>query len=145
MLVLPVCAFLLLSGCSRDADPLASPTPSAQAPPNPAEQVPADPPEQVPADPSATEDIPGTVACGALTAAVRDATLMTPGVVDAIVSASGTADAPIAESAQRMATAYASAVAERGTDSEPDAVAAVSAAAAEMSTVCSESGLEAVG
>ncbi len=59
--------------------------------------------------------------------------------------ASTTADAPIADSAQRLAAAYAGAVSARGTESEPDAVAAVSAAGVEMSTVCEQSGLEPVG
>ena len=131
--LLPLCAVALLSSCSRDADPTVSPPSSA----------PASAP--VPADPSATEDVPGTLACRALVAGVRDGTLMSPGVVDGIVQAGTTADAPIAESAQRLASAYAGAVSARGTESEPDAVAAVSAAGVEMATVCEESGLEAVG
>ena len=70
---------------------------------------------------------------------------MTPAVVDGIARAASTADAPIADAAQRLAAAYAGAVAARGTENEPDAVAAVSAAGGEMSTVCKESGLETVG
>ena len=97
------------------------------------------------ADPSATEDIPGTLACGTLAAAINDATVMNPGVVDAIVAASGTADAPIADAADRLRTAYTAAAAVTGTDDEPDAVAKVSAAAAEMSEICGESGLDTVG
>jgi hypothetical protein len=121
----------MLSGCSGDAEPAAGPStvPSAI----------------VPDDPSATEDVPGTLACRTLIVAVREGTLMAPGVVDGIVQASSTADAPIAESAQRLAAAYAGAVSAAGTESEPDAVAAVSAAGVEMSTVCDESGLETVG
>ena len=130
-LLLPYCAVLALSGCSRDADPAVSPTPAVSAP--------------VPADPSATDDVPGTLACRALIAAVREGTLMGPGVVDEITRAGSTADAPIAEAAQRLAAAYAGAVAARGTESEPDAVAAVSAAGADMTTVCDDSGLETVG
>jgi hypothetical protein len=99
----------------------------------------------IPADPSATEDVPGEVACRALAAAVRDATLMNPGVVDAIAAASVTADAPIADAGRRLADAFRAATAARGTDSEPDAVAAVSAAGADMGRVCQESGLDAVG
>jgi hypothetical protein len=97
------------------------------------------------ADPSATEDVPGTVACGALAAAINDGTLMNPGVVDAVVAASGTADAPIADASGRLAAAYATAKASAGSEAEPDAVAAVSAVAAEMSEVCGESGLDTVG
>jgi hypothetical protein len=107
--------------------------------------APASSPAPVPADPSATDDVPGTLACRALIDAVRDGTLMTPGVVDGIAQASSTADAPIANSAERLAAAYGKAVSAQGTDGEPDAVAAVSAAGAEMSTVCNESGLETVG
>ncbi len=122
-----------MSGCSSDGDPDlgigSSPSPAAP----------------VPADPSATEDVPGTLACRSLIAAVREGTLMSPGVVEEITRAGSTADAPIADSAQRLAAAYTTAVSARGTENEPDAVAAVSAAGAEMSTVCGESGLETVG
>jgi hypothetical protein len=129
LLALSACTFVLVGGCSRDAPQ--RPAVTASAP--------------IPADPSATEDVPGEVACRALAAAVRDATLMNPGVADAIVSAAGTADAPIADSGRRLAAAYAAAAAARGTDGEPDAVAAVSAAGAEMARVCDESGLDTVG
>jgi hypothetical protein len=129
VVVVPLCAVALLSGCSPDTDTA----------------MPSSSPAPVPADPSATDDVPGTLACKALIDAVRDGTLMTPGVVDGITQASSTADAPIADSAQRLAAAYAKAVSARGTDGEPDAVAAVSAAGVEMSTVCNESGLETVG
>jgi hypothetical protein len=77
--------------------------------------------------------------------AVDDATLMQPGVVDVIARASATADAPVGDAAQRLASAYAAAAAARGTDTEPDAVAAVSAAGADMSQVCADSGLDTVG
>ncbi len=127
----PLCAVVLLSSCSGDAEPTAPP-PSAVAAP-------------VPADPSATEDVPGTLACRTLISAVREGTLMSPGVVDEVTRAGTTADAPIADSAQRLAAAYAKAVSARGTENEPDAVAAVSAAGSEMSTVCGESGLETAG
>ena len=91
------------------------------------------------------DDPPGSLTCGALLAAVTAATLMTPGVVDVIARASSTADAPVAESAQRPAAAYAGAVAAHGTGNEPDAVAAVSAAGDEMSRVCDDSALDTVG
>lgn len=120
----------LVGGCSEGGEPV-GPGVSAPAPAT--------------ADPSATEDVPGERACTALREAVRDATIMTPGVVDTVVTAAGAADAPIADAAQRLGAAYAEAVAARGTDGEPDAVAGVSAAAAEMSRLCEESGLETVG
>lgn len=96
-------------------------------------------------DPSATDDEPGTVVCGALASAINDGTLMNPGIVDAIVAASGTADAPIADAAKRLAASYATATAAVGTEDEPDAVAEVSASAADMSDICGESGLDTVG
>lgn len=96
-------------------------------------------------DPSATDDEPGTVVCGALASAINDGTLMNPGIVDAIVAASGTADAPIADAARRLAASYATATAAVGTEDEPDAVAEVSATAADMSDICGESGLDTVG
>jgi hypothetical protein len=91
------------------------------------------------------DDPPGAITCHLLALAVTDATLMEPGVVAAIVAASTTADAPVADSATRLSTAYASAVAAKNTDNEPDAIAAVSAAGADMSGVCDDSGLESVG
>jgi hypothetical protein len=117
---------MLLGGCS-DGVPQASAPPTATA------------------NSPAGEDTPGLNACGALEAAVADATLMTPGVVDAIVRASAAADAPVADAAQRLATAYAAATAAGGTDGEPDAVAAVSVAGADMTSVCADSGLDTVG
>lgn len=88
---------------------------------------------------------PGTLTCAELGEAIKRASLMQPGVVDGIVRTSGTADAPVADAAQRLATAYATAVAAKGGDREPDAVAAVSAAAADMEGVCDESGLATAG
>jgi hypothetical protein len=70
---------------------------------------------------------------------------MDAGVINAIVRASRTADAPIADAAERLAAAYASAVAARGLESEPDAIAAVSVAGADMTQVCDDSGLDTVG
>ena len=70
---------------------------------------------------------------------------MTPGVVDEIVSASATADAPLADAAGRLAAAYRAAVAAKDKDDEPDKIAAVGAAASDMSGVCAQSGLRTVG
>jgi len=104
-------------------------------------------PEAATASPSdgADDQPPGTLTCGDLKTAVTAATLMHPGVVASIVRSSSTADAPVADAAQRLATAYATAVAAHGTSDEPDAVAAVSMAAADMTKICDESGLNAVG
>ena len=126
--------FVLLGGCSASPPPPGSTAVSA-----PVTSAPA------PSPSSSLEDEPGTIACGLLASAINDATVMNPGVVDAIVAASGTADAPIADAAERLATAYATAATSVGTDDEPDAVAAVSAAAADMSSICGESGLDTVG
>lgn len=91
------------------------------------------------------DEPPGAIACGKAAQAVRDATLMTPGVISDITLATGTADAPVADAAQRLSAAYAKAVTAHDTEAEPDAVAAVSAAAAELVTICNDSGLETVG
>ncbi|GLY97439.1 hypothetical protein Acsp02_46930 [Actinoplanes sp. NBRC 103695] len=137
-----VTVLVLLAGCSSgDSTTGTGGTPLSPAPGG-APSVPLAGPS---ADPSATEDEPGTVACGELAAAINDGTLMNPGVVDAIVAASGTADAPIADASARLAAAYVTAKASAGSEGEPDAVAAVSAVAAEMSEVCGESGLDTVG
>ena len=117
----------LTGGCSQ-ATPVPAPKPTA---PTPA-AAPADEP-------------PGTLACGKAVDAVRDATLMNPGVVTAITAASGTADAPVADAAQTLGKAYTKAISAHGTEAEPDAVAAVSAAAAELVKICGESGLETAG
>ncbi|RZU52313.1 hypothetical protein EV385_4164 [Krasilnikovia cinnamomea] len=117
---------LLLTGCGGGSPPPASsPAPTSAS--------------------AAVDDPPGTITCARLTQAITDATLMQPGVVDSIVAASTTADAPVADAARRLGEAYAAAVAAHGTADEPDAVAAVSAAAAEMSQVCVDSGLETAG
>jgi hypothetical protein len=102
------------------------------------------PPPAVPTA-EASGALPGTRTCAALTAAITQATLMEPGVVAHIVAAAATADAPVADAAQRLAAAYAKAASSTNTVQEPDAVAAVSAAAADMSGVCTESGLESAG
>ncbi|WP_155123443.1 MULTISPECIES: hypothetical protein [unclassified Actinoplanes] len=94
------------------------------------------------ASPSVADDPPGRLTCQNLAAAVRSASLMDPGVVDRIVAASGSADAPVADAATALGEAYRNARASHGTPNEPDAIAAVSAAAADMSQVCADSGLD---
>jgi hypothetical protein len=120
-----------MGGCAGDTLPAAAPTVAV-----------------VPASPSASaeaDDPPGTITCQKLVAAVTAGTLMEAGVVDDVVAASSTADAPVADAADRLAAAYAAAVTATGSDSEPDAIASVSAAGADMSSVCDDSGLETVG
>jgi hypothetical protein len=118
-----------LAGCAHQEGPAAAPTVVAAASPSASDEV---------------DDPPGTVACHRLVAAVKDATLMEPGVVDAIVAAATAAGTRVADSAHRLAAAYAAAVAATD-DGEPDAIAGVSAAGADMSVVCADSGLETVG
>jgi hypothetical protein len=134
----PFCAALLglavlIAGaaCSRSASPAAQPSPEPSA--------------SLAGSPRVADDPPGSLACAALRKAVSRATLMDAGVVDAIVRASRTADAPVADAAERLAAAYASAVAAHGQESEPDAIAAVSVAGADMTSVCADSGLDTVG
>jgi hypothetical protein len=90
-------------------------------------------------------DLSGTIACGKAARALNDGTLMHPGVITDITRASGTADAPVADAANHLSEAYTEAVGAHGTDAEPDAVAAVSRAAAELIKICRDSGLETVG
>jgi hypothetical protein len=113
----------------------------------PASAPPASPsPSRAPAASAApVDEPPGAIACDKAVRAVSDASLMNPGVIADITTASGTADAPVADAAQVLSTAYTRAVAAHGTDAEPDAVAAVSAAAAELVAICGDSGLETVG
>jgi hypothetical protein len=122
-----------LAGCSGSARPSDAPSAGIVAAPIESSGSPA------------PDDPPGSNTCRLLLAAVGRATLMEPGVVSSIATASSTADAPVADSAQRLAMAYAAAVAAKGTAGEPDAVAAVSAAGADMSGVCDDSGLATVG
>jgi hypothetical protein len=121
------------TACSRSAGLAAKPS--------------SEPSVSLSASPAAApaDDPPGSLACTALRRAVTRATLMDAGVVDAIVRASRTADAPVADAAERLAAAYASAVAAHGQESEPDAIAAVSVAGADMTGVCADSGLDTVG
>jgi hypothetical protein len=150
-----IAALLTVSGCDQD-----KPTPPASfsthpATGSPAAQPPSPPPAgSLAAQPPAQSSVPtaevsgappGTRTCSDLTTAITRATLMDPGVVARIAAASATADAPVADAAQRLAAAYAKAAISKGTSQEPDAVAAVSAAAADMAGVCEESGLESVG
>ncbi|GAB2596928.1 hypothetical protein Aab01nite_72380 [Paractinoplanes abujensis] len=125
--VAPALAVLLIGACDDAQEP---------APPAPQPSI---------VTSVAEEDPPGAQACAALAQAIEDSSLMTEGVVDAVVRASATADAPVADAAERLRTAYGKAVSSAGTESEPDAVAAVSAAASDMSSVCSDSGLRTVG
>ena len=94
---------------------------------------------------TAVDDPPGSLACGKAVTALRDGTLMNPGVVEDIAGTAGTADAPVADAAQRLTTAFAAALQAEGDEEEPDAIAAVSAAGAEMARICSDAGLETTG
>ncbi len=123
---------MLLAGCSGVEEKPAPPSSPSVSPPASASPPPVD-------------DPPGTLACAALAEAIADSSLMTPGIVDGIAGASATADAPVADAAERLAVAYASALAAAGKETEPDAVAAVGAAASDMANVCSDSGLQTVG
>ena len=94
---------------------------------------------------SGPDDPPGSIACARLGAAIAAGSFMTAGVVDGIVAASATADAPVADAARRLGDAYRAAVASKNQADEPDRIAAVGAAASDMSGVCAESGLQTVG
>src|SRR3954447_14161817 len=122
-----------VAGCSRSPQPLVTPSAGPSPVPTAGDGLPV------------ADEPPGTATRHLLRAAVTSATLMDPGVVEAIAKASSTADAPVAESAQRLAAAYAAAVTAKGSDTEPDAVAAVSASGVAMSSVCDDSGLDTVG
>jgi hypothetical protein len=140
-----VLAVSLAAGCSRSAPPIsADPAAQTGAAQGGGAQGGAAAPSAN-AGPSLVDDPPGSLTCGELKTAVDSGGLMEPGVVDRIVRLSGTADAPVADAARRLASAYAAATAAHGTDDEPDAVAAVSSAGADMMQVCDESGLETVG
>ncbi|WP_127504458.1 hypothetical protein [Actinoplanes solisilvae] len=124
-----VIAVIALSGCDGAAPQEAAPAPASS-----------------PAAPSAAvDDPPGALTCAALATAIAQSSLMVAGVVDDVVRSSATADAPVADAAERLGVAYAKAVSAAGTEQEPDAVAAVGAAASDMSSVCSDSGLKTVG
>jgi acetyl-CoA carboxylase alpha subunit len=85
------------------------------------------------------------ITCARLAVAISAGSLMDPGVVDGIVNAAGTADAPVSDAADRLKNAYTQAVAAKNKANEPDAIAAVSAAASDMSGVCADSGLRTTG
>jgi len=137
----------LLAGCGRDAT--APSTPASTAPTSLAPGVAnATEPSGTGAPQSSVEPFgapPGTLTCAELGDSIRRASLMQQGVVDGIIRTSGTADAPVASAAQRLAAAYAVAVVAKGSEGEPDAVAAVSAAAVDMQGVCEQSGLATTG
>jgi hypothetical protein len=148
--VVSLIAALALAGCSGATNPTSLAAPSVPAPTASTWLIAPSAPATAAASaarPTAEPDDapPGTRTCAELGAAIKGATLMQPGVVDRIVAASSTADAPVGDAAQRLATAYAGATAAQGGAQEPDAVAAVSAAAADMDGVCNESGLESAG
>ena len=127
-------AAVLLTGCSAEnnaAPPVTTVTPVSS-------------PSVAASGPDA-DDPPGAVICRQLAQAITAGTLMDPGVADGIAQVASGADAPIADSAERLVTAYRKAVSEKGTDDEPDAVAAVSAAGADLAAVCADSGLDTVG
>jgi hypothetical protein len=98
-----------------------------------------------PASLAAADEPPGTIACGRIAEAVEAATLMQPGVITCVNASTATADAPVADAAARLQQAYEQAVKAQGSEDEPDLVAAVSAAAADMVSVCADSGLETAG
>ena len=87
----------------------------------------------------------GVLACARSTAAIDAGSFRTPGVVDEIVAASATADAPLADAARRLGNAYGAASASANKADEPDKIAAVGTVASDMSGVCAESGLRTVG
>jgi hypothetical protein len=129
-----------LTGCGGDDDPAVSPV----------SRAPGEAPRSVTASGAGpasamADDPPGTVTCAQLAVAITAGSLMAPGVVDGIVAASRTADAPLADAADRLDAAYRTAVAAAGKDDEPDKIAAVGAAASDMSGVCADSGLQTVG
>ncbi|MFI7598905.1 hypothetical protein [Actinoplanes sp. NPDC049681] len=126
--VISCAAVLALAGCSGNGPALVA----ASLAPSPASLAPADEP-------------PGTIACGRIAEAVKAGTLMQPGVITGVNASTATADAPVADAAARLQQAYEKAVKAQGSDDEPDLVAAVSAAAAEMVSVCTDSGLETAG
>ena len=119
----------LVTGCSGPGE--APETPAAPAPSPSASAV--------------VDEPPGTIACAKISEAARAGTLMQPGVVTDVTRSTATADAPVADAAGRLQEAYERAVRAQGGENEPDLVAAVSAAAAEMVSVCADSGLETAG
>ncbi|HEX5198860.1 MAG TPA: hypothetical protein VFW27_02870 [Actinoplanes sp.] len=126
-----VLACLLLAGCGRS--------------PSTPERSPSVIPSTASTWPSPVDDPPGSLACARLAAAMDAGSFLTAGVVDEIVTASADADAPLADAAARLGDAYRAAVAAHDKADEPDKVAAVGAAASDMSDVCRASGLQTAG
>ncbi|WP_433375854.1 hypothetical protein ACQPZX_06740 [Actinoplanes sp. CA-142083] len=122
-----VLACLLLAGCGP-----AGVSPSVVLSASPAVSSPAG-------------DPPGSLACARLSAAMDAGSFLTAGVVDEIVAGTADADAPLADAAGRLGDAYRAAIAASGKADEPDKVAAVGAAASDMSDVCVASGLRTAG
>lgn len=131
-----VIAIAALPGCGTAPDTSAVPATSS------GRAVPAGP---RPTSSAVADNPPGALTCAKLAEAIEVGSLMDPGVVDGIFAASDTADAPVADAARRLVAAYVAAAAAKGGEGEPDAVAAVSAAAADMASVCGDSGLRTVG
>ncbi|GAA0531315.1 hypothetical protein GCM10010172_10030 [Paractinoplanes ferrugineus] len=133
-LLVAAAVVLLAAGCAGgDDDPVVRTSPSAAA-------------SAASAGPTgAADDPPGSVACTRLAVALSAGSLMVPGVVDGIVQSSRTADAPLADAADRLGIAYRAASAATGNADEPDKIAAVSAAGSDMSGVCADSGLRTAG
>jgi hypothetical protein len=136
MRLVVVLACALLAGCGSATRTAVTPSSSASA--GPAEISPS-------VIESSVDDPPGSIACARLAVAIEAGSFMTPGVVEDIVSASATADAPLADAATRLGDAYRAAVAAKDKPDEPDKIAAVGAVASDMSGVCAESGLRTVG
>lgn len=126
-----IVAVVLLAGCGDDAAPVPGPAGTTSA--------------AVPDVSASADEPPGAITCARLAAAIERSSLMEPGVIDEIDRAAATADAPVADAAGRLAAAYSAAVNASGAPDEPDRIAAVSAAASDMSGVCRDSGLETVG
>jgi hypothetical protein len=129
-LIVQLVAVIALAGCSGDDEPA---QPRAAAEPSAGTSA------------GLVDEPPGSIACAGLAAAIKGGTLTTAGVVDEILGASKSADAPIADAADRLKRAYDAAQAAVGNADEPDAVAAVGASASEMSDICADSGLQTVG
>jgi hypothetical protein len=145
-LVFGLLACLLLAGCGGGGGgkgrPVVSPSPPVASVPD----LSGTPGGALPSViDSIVDNPPGSIACARLAAAVAAGSFMSPGVVDGIVAASATADAPLADAAHRLGDAYVAALDANNKADEPDKIAAVGAAASDMSGVCADSGLQTVG
>ena len=139
--IVVVAALLALGGCTGDAAPEGTSEPP-RSPGVPTLIFSRGVPDS---GGPAADDPPGALACRQARTVIAAGTLMNPGVASGVAQAAINADAPIADAALRLLRAYEQAVAARGTEGEPDAVAAVSAAGAEFAGVCADSGLDTVG